>query len=796
MAINNRQGTNGFSNDEKPDRIAPHNSASNQNDDEIDLKRLFLTLWSYKFWIIGAVFIGSLASFLYAKYQTPIFRAQGLMMIEEQRNRYQWAGSDLGSMLSTSYGIGMGRRIPNELAILGSRQFASTIADSIFANPVMENGRLHPILFWEYPEDSTLVPRASVIGRIRAQTLYEQQSRENDVIVVSFESPSSMEAQKIVRIVLNSYAEFSTKQQRQQARDAITFLDREGKSVQERLQRDEQRLRDFMDREGIVQLDDQSRFAVNQLARLEAEREATRINRASVEQARDSYREQLEQIRPGLASRMAQNVSPRLERFQFELAEQQTRKFLLELENPRLRDFPDEEPRLREINRKIGDLEREITSIVGDLQDGGPEQLLFLNRDDATFETRINTLTNDLFRAEVEIAQLSAQESVLNERIEQRQEFFNRLPDNMLEMARIQRDIRVNESLFLTINQQSAELAVWEQTQSGIGRVVDYPILPFRPIAPRTNLIILIGILLGVMFGIGFVLVMEMFQNKINSVQKLRDRGLMVLSVVPDFQNLISKEFSGEKYTLSAGYKLSTSLVTLLDTISNVAESFRRLQSNIIYSQPDVKFNSLLVTSANKSEGKSTVSANLAVALAESGRSVIIIDCDFRRPNQHKVWGLPAEPGVVDILFDELPVQDVVQDSVVENIKILTSGQKPPNPAAVNRSRSLMELIEYLKKEYDHVIVDTPPFGIISDAAALAKNMDGVVLVSRFNQTMEPELDNTIESLQRVNANILGAVMTAFDPKKARSDYYGANYYQYVYDSYSYYQKEKDETES
>lgn len=792
MAINDTFGPKGFPGDEQP-RSAPISSGAPQNDDEIDLKRLFLTLWSYKVLILSAVLLGSVIAFLFARYQTPIYRAQGLMMIEEQRNRYQWAGSDLGSMLSSTYGIGMGRRIPNELAVLRSRQFASTIADSILSNPVMEDGRLHPILFRQYPEDSTLVPIETVVGRIRGQITYGQQSRDNDVIAVSFESPSPMEAQKVVRMVLNSYAEFSTNQQRQQARAAIVFLDREGKSVQGRLQRDEQRLRDFMDREGIVQLNEQSRNAVEQLANLEAEREATRIKRVAVEQARDSYREQLDRIRPGLAMRLAQNVSPRLERFQFELAEQQTRKFLLELENPRLRDYPDEEPRMREINRKIRDLEHEISAIIGDLQQGGPEQLLLLNRDDGSFATRINSLTNDVFRAEVEVAQLLAQEKVLSERIEQRQAFFDRLPDNMLEMARIQRDIRVSESLFLTINQQSAELAVWEQTQSGIGRVVDYPIIPRRPVAPRTNLILMIGIVLGGMLGVGMVFILEMFQNKINSVQKLRERGLTVLSVVPDFQDLIQKEFSGEKSVRSAGYKLSTGLVTLLDSISNVAESFRRLQSNIIYSQPDVKFNTLMVTSANKSEGKSTVSANLAVALAESGRSVIIIDCDFRRPNQHKVWGLPSEPGVVDILFDQLAVEDVVQETIVENIKVLTAGQKPPNPAAVNRSRSLMELIEYLKKQYDHVIVDTPPFGIISDAAALAKNMDGVVLVSRFNQTMEPELDNTIESLRRVNANILGAVMTAFDPRKARSDYYGANYYQYVYDSYSYYQKEQDD---
>jgi capsular exopolysaccharide synthesis family protein len=162
-----------------------------------------------------------------------------------------------------------------------------------------------------------------------------------------------------------------------------------------------------------------------------------------------------------------------------------------------------------------------------------------------------------------------------------------------------------------------------------------------------------------------------------------------------------------------------------------------------------IPLKTIIITSANKSEGKSTVSSNLAIALAEAGRKVLLVDFDFRRPRVHTILGLQQEPGSMDILFNNAKVEDVIQQTLIPNVRALTSGKRPPNPAEITRSAKLREMIRSLKDEYDHIIIDSPPFGIISDAAPLIQESDGVVLAVRFNQTKSPELDLTIDNLKK-----------------------------------------------
>ena len=153
------------------------------------------------------------------------------------------------------------------------------------------------------------------------------------------------------------------------------------------------------------------------------------------------------------------------------------------------------------------------------------------------------------------------------------------------------------------------------------------------------------------------------------------------------------------------------------------------------------------------------------------------------------MFGIKSSPGLVDLLFEESDSKDFIHKTVVENVFILPAGNRPPNPAEINRSRKLSNLISKLRYEYDYIVLDTPPYGIITDAAPLIKLADGVVIVAKFNQTKDGELDHTIDSLKRINANVIGSVMTAFDAKKTSGYYYTDYYYQYSYESYNDYDK-------
>jgi capsular exopolysaccharide synthesis family protein len=195
-----------------------------------------------------------------------------------------------------------------------------------------------------------------------------------------------------------------------------------------------------------------------------------------------------------------------------------------------------------------------------------------------------------------------------------------------------------------------------------------------------------------------------------------------------------------------------------------------------------------MVTSANKGEGKSTVASNLAITFSESEKSVLIIDLDLRRPTQHKVFGENREPGLTDSLFEIVKLSEIINSTIAPNVDLLTVGKKTPEPANVLDSKRLKQLIDRLKDKYDHIILDTAPYGIISDSASLLRLVDGLIVVSRFNTTTKRELTFTLDGLHHLKADVLGLVLNAFNPEKS-TDYY-TNYAYYKRTYYSDYYKE------
>ncbi|HBQ58087.1 MAG TPA: hypothetical protein DD671_00240 [Balneolaceae bacterium] len=328
---------------------------------------------------------------------------------------------------------------------------------------------------------------------------------------------------------------------------------------------------------------------------------------------------------------------------------------------------------------------------------------------------------------------------------------------------------------------------LWERTQFGMGRPLDYAVVPNNPIKPQKKLWVLIGFLLGGILGVGFIFIKEALDDTIKSSDALRSYKVPFLGNIPDY-NIIDSFDPGQKQYVQ-GKPVSNQLLTFLDHISPISEAYRRLRINTIYANPDKDYKVLMVTSSTKGEGKSTIAANLAVTFAEAEKSVLIIDLDLRRPTMHKIFGENKEPGIVEMLFDTAGFDSTINPTIAPNVDLLTVGKKTPEPASVLDSRRLKDVIDKLKDKYDHIILDTAPYGIISDSASLLRLTDGIIVVSRFATTTHKELEFTLNGLKQLNAEIVGLVLNAFDPKKS-SDYY-TNYYYYKRAYSDYYEEDK-----
>lgn len=221
----------------------------------------------------------------------------------------------------------------------------------------------------------------------------------------------------------------------------------------------------------------------------------------------------------------------------------------------------------------------------------------------------------------------------------------------------------------------------------------------------------------------------------------------------------LSERFSSKHKEDQELQKNGVMLVTFAEPKHVVAEQFRTIRTNIEFAGAALdKCQVVMFTSSAMSEGKSTVSANVAVAWAQSGKNVLLIDADLRRPTIHATFRTLNIDGVTTILTGKDTPDKVVEKSFVDNLSILTSGPVPPNPSELLNSKRMSDLLDWARNHYDIIVLDAPPVLAVSDVQVLVPKVDGVVVVARMGQTLKGDLKRTVEVLKLANARILGVV--------------------------------------
>jgi capsular exopolysaccharide synthesis family protein len=227
-------------------------------------------------------------------------------------------------------------------------------------------------------------------------------------------------------------------------------------------------------------------------------------------------------------------------------------------------------------------------------------------------------------------------------------------------------------------------------------------------------------------------------------------------------------------------------MITHHPTRSPLAESYRTIRTNLQFMSPDKPIRTLLISSPIPGDGKSTIAANLAIAMAQMGLKTLLVDSDFRKPVLRKVFGVLREEGLTDLLMGKVELAEAVSPTEVENLTLLPAGAIPPNPSELLGSKRMESLIEQIKNDFDFTIFDSPPVLAVTDAAILGSKLDGALLIASAGKTDKAALKRTREILDRVRTNVLGVIMHMVKPVSGRYSYY-SNYYYY----HSYYADEK-----
>jgi succinoglycan biosynthesis transport protein ExoP len=274
--------------------------------------------------------------------------------------------------------------------------------------------------------------------------------------------------------------------------------------------------------------------------------------------------------------------------------------------------------------------------------------------------------------------------------------------------------------------------------------LVEPALTPSGPIKPRTKLNVVLGLLFGLVLGVGLAFLREFLDRSVKTPEQLEVAidGPVVGTIPP---------FKASKYLIPVAEQPRTA----------VAEAFRKLRTNFAFLGVDRESLCYVITSPSAGDGKSTVTANLAVALAQAGRRVAVIDADLRKPSLHKFFRLPQRVGTTTVLLDSASVHDAIQQHDPDLPAVLTSGQLPPNPSELLGSRRMQELLAELKAAYEVVLIDCPPLLPVTDPMVVSRYADGVLLITRAGATTRDQAQAAKAACAKAGARIFGAVLNA-----------------------------------
>ncbi len=404
--------------------------------------------------------------------------------------------------------------------------------------------------------------------------------------------------------------------------------------------------------------------------------------------------------------------------------------------------------------------------------------LVLVRQQLARIEDQVAQKTEEYVQAAVSSKQLELRQAEsrllsLREREQVQEAALEQIDEKMIQFRVLQREVESTRQIFNALLDQVNRLEVLVDVAPNNVSVVSEASIPTVPSSPSVTRTIGSFAFMGLFTGIAMVLFLQWIDRSVRNPEVIeRQLGVPSLAVLPYIRH------AGKKRSLTGKRRAPGVLATGEGTSESNAEAFRYLRTSINYTAVDSRNQLLLVTSARPREGKSTVSANLALFSAEQGSRTLLIDGDLKRPSIHRIFEVPRQPGLTDVITSQCELERAVLSSQHENLDVLPAGFSSPSPISLLEGRKLQNLLVELRERYDVIIIDSPPADGIADPLVLSTRVDGVVLVVLQGRTPMANLTRVCQKLHAVGANIIGAVYNNSSPSRsAQMETYKYGYY-------------------
>jgi tyrosine-protein kinase Etk/Wzc len=390
---------------------------------------------------------------------------------------------------------------------------------------------------------------------------------------------------------------------------------------------------------------------------------------------------------------------------------------------------------------------------------------------------------------ESQVTSVDARLEALDELRQRNADALKTLPATQAGEARLIEQVESTRNMADQLRDEYQKARIAEAVEAGQVELVDQAMSPYAPIGTSRRTKLLTGLIVGLLLGTGAAFLVERLNTAIRRREEIESMlQIPGLAIIPQIaSHSRSREFKMGGMSLrlptprrSWAVVNGESLVTVSDFRSSSAEAFRTLRTNLIFSQAVQSLRTIVITSPSPQDGKTTTAANLAVTFAQQGMRVLIVDCDLRRARLHKLFHAPREPGLTQLMLGQATQEQVVQSTMVDNLWFLPAGAHPPNPSELLGGPQMRAALEKLGREFDILILDTPPVHAAADALILGSQSDGVILVLRAGHTDRQVAQDAVQRLTAVGVRVVGAVLNDPDHKVPQ---YGGYYYYDYYDN-------------
>lgn len=567
--------------------------------------------------------------------------------------------------------------------------------------------------------------------------------KDSRLVKIHIDSPDRERARLYADAVAQAYVDKNLESMLQSTVDAVDWLSKQLDDAQIKLSDAEQAVYDYKRENGIlsISLDERQNILAAQMTAA-----ATNLTEATAKRIRL-------QARKSAIAKLPKNSDPT--------------EIPLEAINA--------SPLVQQLKQDFGKLSREYSGLS---ERYGPKfhQIQKLEAELKRIKSDIAREVNNILNSvDAELAAAKKSETKLAAALAALQKQGIEFGEKSMAYNKLKREKENNEKMY--------ELLIGRTKEAGLSRLLrvnnvhmlDAALLPEKPIKPRLHVHLILSLAVGLVLGFALASAVERADRTVKTQDDLEALGVSFLGIVPSINAASPSCRNANGYSLYGASPGSSSTPQKAKPLSSdskscdlfahdfpnsqAAESCRAIRTNLLFMSADHPARRILVTSPSPQEGKTTAAVNLAVVMAQAGARVLLVDTDLRRPRVHRTFGLRPQNGISTLVLGETRFEEAVVKTDIENMDILMCGPLPPNPSELIHTKRFQQAVDLLSENYDQIIFDSPPVGMVTDAAVLSKLVDGTVLVVRSRKTTRDAVAYALNVLRDIDANILGAVL-------------------------------------